>query len=371
MSKPIRIGVIGCGSVARGPYSRNIETLRHQGKAEVVVACDVHLDRAEALAKFHGISRTTTRYQDVLDASDVDLVLVTTSMNEHGPLAKAGLLAGKHVLVEKPMATSMEQAAELLELQRTSPGYLVCAPHVILSHTFQEIWRHVHGGTVGTVFNARARYGWHPGPTWGKWFFEPGGGALFDLGVYNVTALCALLGPCKRVTAMTGQAVPERVVEGELIKTVAEDNAHVLMDFGNSVFAVVTTGFTMPSYRSPCIELYGSKGTVQMLGDDWAPEGYELFTHEQDAWTVYGAGPDRWWPWTDGIRHLVDCINTKTKPIIQPEQAYHSLEIMLAAQAAGKDGQAREIKSTFTPITFWNDKVTAGGHSHDRTRIDD
>ena len=76
---------------------------------------------------------------------------------------------------------------------------------------------------------------------------------------------------------MAGVAIPERLVEGELMQVEAEDNAHVLIDFGDARFASVTTGFTMQKYRSPAIELYGEDGVLQLLGDDWAPEGYELW----------------------------------------------------------------------------------------------
>src|SRR5207248_2506921 len=73
----------------------------------------------------------------LLALDDVDVVLVLTSMNEHGPLAKDALAVGKHVLVVKPMATSLEEAADLVELARAGPGLLVCAPHIILSPTFR------------------------------------------------------------------------------------------------------------------------------------------------------------------------------------------------------------------------------------------
>jgi predicted dehydrogenase len=195
------------------------------------------------------------------------------------------------------------------------------------------------------VLSARARYGW-AGPWWGEWFYRAGGGALFDLGVYNVTSLCGLIGPARRVTAMTGVVVPERAVDGRPIRVEAEDTAHVLIDFGESVFAVVTTGFTMQRYRSPAIELYGDEGTIQMLGDDWAPEGYELWQNELGAWQLFPE-EEPGWPWTDGLRHLVDCIETGAPTITRPEHAYHALEIMLAAQAAGAGGRAREIRSGF------------------------
>ena len=194
------------------------------------------------------------------------------------------------------MATSLEEAAELLELAETSPGLLVCAPHILLSPTFRAVHGAVREGRVGELLTARARYGW-AGPWWSEWFYEPGGGSLFDLGVYNVTSLCALFGPARRVTAMVGVAIPEREVNGRRIRVEADDNAHVLLDFGDARFAVVTTGFTMQRYRSPAIEVYGSEGTIQLLGDDWAPEGWELWRNADGAWRVSpspirtGSGP--------------------------------------------------------------------------------
>src|ERR671928_107774 len=86
-------------------------------------------------------------------------------------------------------------------------------------------------------------------------------------GLAEVVAACDAVA-AKRVTAMTGTAIPERVVDGELMRVESEDNAHVLIDFGESVFAVVTTGFTIQQYRTPGIEIYGSTGVIQMVGED-------------------------------------------------------------------------------------------------------
>ena len=74
---------------------------------------------------------------------------------------------------------------------------------------------------------------------------------MFDLGVYNVTTLTGLLGPAKRVMAMSGTAIPERVVDNQRIQVRPEDNLQLLLDFGDSRFAVVTTGFTIQKYRYP------------------------------------------------------------------------------------------------------------------------
>jgi predicted dehydrogenase len=151
--------------------------------------------------------------------------------------------------------------------------------------------------------------------------------------------------------AFTGVAMPRREVSGQTIEVEAEDNAQILLDFGDSVLAVVTTGFTMQRYHSPAIELYGSEGTLQLLGDDWAPQGYEMWQNSAGAWQRFYE-TDPFWQWTDGLRHLVACIQEGRAPLCTPEHAYHVLEIMLKAQESGREGQIKTIESCFTLPDF-------------------
>jgi len=341
----VRLGVIGCGSVFWTPYMTLIERLAREGRVAVTAVYDADPAKREAAARRLDLTPDVASDVAVCEHDDVDAVLVLTSMPEHARLARAALEAGTHVLVEKPMATDLRAGETLLEAAEAAPGILVCAPHILLSPTYRAMHARASAGEIGGLLSARARYGW-AGPWWGRWYYEPGGGALFDLGIYNVTSLCGFLGPARRVTAMTGVAIPERIIDGERVRVRAEDNAHVLIDFGDARFAVVTTGFTMQRYRSPCIELYGTHGVMQMLGDDWAPEGHEVWRNDAESWEIHPE-TDPQWPWTDGLRHLVECIETGTPSVIRPEHAYHALEIMLAAQAAGADGRAREIASDF------------------------
>ena len=90
----------------------------------------------------------------------------------------------------------------------------------------------------------------------------------------------------KRVTAMVGVAIPEREAEGEVMKVRSDDNAHVVLDFGDARFASIACGFTIQKYRSPAVELYGRDGVLQMLGDDWAPEGFEQWRNDRGVWEV-------------------------------------------------------------------------------------
>lgn len=344
MSSPVRVGIIGLGRVFER-YALVLDPLVRAGRAELLEVYDTSPERmAVAESLFPGVHLAGSA-EDVI-ASDVDAILILTSMNEHGALTKAAYEADKHVLVEKPMATSLSEAAELVRLSETSDKIMICAPHVLLSPTYREMYARLQCGDIGDVKLARALYGW-AGPWWGEWFYRPGGGALFDLGVYNVTSLCGFLGSVKRVTALVGTAIKERPVNGEMMPVAADDNAHVLLDFGQEVYASVTTGFTIQKYgRAPAIELYGLEGSMNMLGDDWAPRGFEVWRSEAGHWELHDEqAPD--WPWTDGLNHLISCIERGVPSVTRPEQAYHVLEVMLAAMRSAEEGRSIDITSVF------------------------
>lgn len=362
---PVRLGIAGCGNVL-GAYLPLIERLQRLGRAKLVALCGRERQRAELREGCPGAA-FVTHYAELLERTDVDAVVILTPMPAHGPMAAAALQAGKHVLVEKPMAQSLEEARALVAMAKQKGRLLVSAPFTVLSPTFQTVAARLRTGAIGKVVAARARYGW-AGPDWTEWFYRPGGGALFDLGVYSLTTLTGWLGPVRRVAAMTGIATPRRIVRGEPIGVEADDNAQVLLDFGAGCFAVVTTSFSIQQYQGPGVELFGEEGTLYLHGDDWDPDGYELWQNSAGCWQRYKeTQPD--WPWTDGLRHLVDCILQDSPLLVTPEHAMHVLEVMLLAQAAGKDGCTRPVQTSFEPPSF---ESTASGPAvhrvHDRTR---
>jgi predicted dehydrogenase len=334
-------------------------------RVEVVAGAD---PRAEARAQFRkDYGAAVHESAEALCADPrVDLVYIATPHQFHASQTRLACAAGKHVLVEKPMATSITAAQELLHVSKNARGLLVCAPHIVLSPTYRAMHAEVHAGKIGKVVLARARYGW-AGPWWGQWYYRPGGGALFDLGIYNLMSLCGFMGPVRRVCAMVGTAIPRRMAEGVEIAVQSDDNAQVLLDFGDSRFACITTGFTMQKYRSPAIELYGTDGVLQLLGDDWAPQGFERWTREREVWEI-NEESDPLWPWTFGLQHLVECVAAGTRPVTQPEHALHGLEVMLAAQTSAREGRYVSIESGFPPLDYR--RMPAGGADSHRRKHD-
>jgi predicted dehydrogenase len=114
--------MVGCGEVVARAHIHSIDLLRLDRTVEVVVACDTKEEKRPLVREELHIRRVKTRFEDVVQDSDIDLVLITTPMLEHGPIATAALEPGKHVLIEKPMAVTLSEAARPVQLAEPSPA---------------------------------------------------------------------------------------------------------------------------------------------------------------------------------------------------------------------------------------------------------
>lgn len=367
---PVGLAFVGCGNALSAYLASALELFRG-GAARVAAFCGRESRRAELERQWPG-AVFHTDYAAMLREPGVDVVVVLTPMPAHGPVAAQALAAGKHVLVEKPMATTMEEARKLAALAKRKGLHLFCAPFTTLSPTFQLIGARLRSGDIGQVATGRARYGW-AGPDWRPWFYRRGGGVIFDLGVYSLTTLTGWLGPVRRVQAMVGVSVPEREVEGTRVRVEAEDNAQILLDFGGACFMSVTTSFSIQQYEGPGVELYGTKGTIHLLGDDWDPDGYEIWRNPAGCWERFKeTAPD--WHWTDGLRHLVACIRGEEQPRLRLDHVLHVLDVIRLAKESSATGRRKDVRSRFEPLDFGGTTDGAGGavveahRVHDRTR---
>jgi predicted dehydrogenase len=350
----LRLGLIGCGDIAFRSYLPAIKQLAD--RVQLAAVCDLRADKAEQARAEYGPTRVFARPEDLIASSDVDGVMVLTSMVPHGPLCTAALEAGKHVYVEKVMAVEVSQADRMVELSQAKNLILSCAPSTILLSAFQRVKELLDSGAIGRVSFAHA-LGAHHGPArWDgytsdpTWFYQAGAGPLFDLSVYPVQILIHLFGAVKRVSAYSALALPEVTmtpgeVRGQTVHVGIDDTTCMLLDFGGIPMASVDTSYNVLSARCPDMQFYGSEGALtapQFLSNDvgiWRP-GDRQWQVTQTPTTLYdqlGVAA--------GLPHWLDSIRDGTQPVNNARHGRHLLEVLLACYDSAKSGKAVEIKS--------------------------
>ena len=352
----IKIGVVGCGDIAFRSYLPAVRQMAEQ--VELAATCDRDQARAEQARAEYGAGQSFAEAETMLAQADLDGVVILTPTRQHGPLAIAALEAGKHVYVEKVIAVEMAQADRMVELAEQKSLTLACAPSTILMPAYQHVKNLIEAGEIGRLCFMHA-LGAHGGPArWDgftgdpTWFYQPGGGPLFDLAVYPIQILTQILGPVRRVSAFSGLALPQIVataqqVRGQTIQVEVDDTTPMLLDFGNATFASVEASYNMLSARLPAMQFWGSQGALtapQFSGDEvgvW---------HRGDAqWEIRHLPPTLYDQLgiAAGLPHWVDCIREGRQPVNSGRHGRHLLDILLAAQSSARTGQAIALSTCF------------------------
>ncbi|MBI2297563.1 MAG: Gfo/Idh/MocA family oxidoreductase [Armatimonadetes bacterium] len=336
-----RVAVLGCGSVSE----HYLTDLRDCPHADVVAVADVDPDRARARAAEFGVPRTCGSLDELL-AVDFELLVNLTPMQQHFGHNLAGLEAGRHVWSEKPIAESVADGRRLLDTAAAHGVTLFAAPNAVTSPSFRCLAEQLAAGRLGRVSCARARYG-HEGPSWGPWFYQAGGGPLFDLAVYNLTTLTGLLGPALGVMAMSGRTRDERSVDGQVIRAEADDNLMILLDHGDAVFSSVASGFGYgPHDETATLEIIGSEGSLSLLGWDWEPHGVILRTHANRAGELL-CEDQHGYQWRSGASQVAEALATGKPTPLVAVHAFHVLEVMAAATESAAAGRRVPVASRF------------------------
>jgi hypothetical protein len=182
-------------------------------------------------------------------------------MNEHCRTGAGRPAGGQARPGRKADGDQHRRGARALRVSKGAKGVLVCAPHIVLSSDDTGACTpDVACGKNRPRVVLASRALWMAGPWWGQWYYRRVAGPCSISAVYNLMSLCGFMGPVQRVCAMVGTAIAQRVAEGVKIAVQSDDNAQVLLDFGDSRLPASPPAFTMQKYRSPAIELYGTDG---------------------------------------------------------------------------------------------------------------
>jgi predicted dehydrogenase len=350
-SKIIKVAIIGCGSVS----NRYIPHLQTSSLVKIVGLCDIIHERALGQNKQYNVGALTfSSIEDLLKGVDFDLMLTLTDMQMHGALNRKALMAGKNVWSEKPLANTYEEGKQLVDLAKAKNIRIWGAPAVVTSPQFVFMSKTIQSGKLGKLASAHGQYG-HTGPTWSSFFYEPLGGSMPDLGVYNMATLTGLLGPAKSVMAMTSIVNKKREIDNKgIVEVKEEDNAHILLEHENGIISHIMCGF---NYFDPfgheaknqtlhSIQIFGDKGNMRLIGYDWEPKSVVLDT----SWTnppETHVTDDQGYQWQEGATKIATSLSTNIEPKIHVLHSLHVLEIIEAARKSSKEGIKVPLRSVF------------------------
>jgi predicted dehydrogenase len=370
--RPIGIGIVGCGVVATSDLLPNLVLPDARARLDLVAVCDVVEARARETAERFGARRAYADPVALARDPDVEIVGVTTPVRHHLPVALAAIEAGKHVYVQKTMTETVEEADRLIAAARARGVKIVAAPgNHVRSRPLREIREHVEAGRLGKLCWGRSALGTrheddarrlddperNVDPTW---YYRPGGGPLRDAAVYDLHALTWMLGPARRVTAMSGISLPVRRWRDREIRVELDDNTHFILEWEGPCYVVFSSHFVKGSSRTPRLELYGERGAVVMGGG--ARGAYELYgeAEERDRHgkkerlelvgepTPPGSalvGVENYVV-ADAV-HLADCLLEDREPVVSAEHARHVIEIIEAVYRSARAGRALDLVTTF------------------------
>lgn len=348
--RPMKIGVIGCGNIS-GCYLKNQKQFP---VLDVVAVSDLDMSRAEAQAEEYEIPRASS-VEELLKDPQIEIVLNLTTPAAHTPVNLAALEAGKHVYLEKPLAINLEDAKKVLALAKKKNLRVGCAPDTILGAGHQTARKLLDDGWIGQPIAAvafmtcRGHESWHPDS---EFYYQTGGGPMFDMGPYYLSDLVQLLGPVKRVCGSAQKSFPTRTMTvdvkyGKVIPVNVATHVAGTMDFASGAVATVIMSFDVVSSSLPRIEIYGSEGTLTVPNPNCF--GEDVFVNRVRGGEKIKMPHTHNYPENHrslGLADMAYAIQTGRPHRASGELAYHVLELFHAFHIASDTGKYYDVQSS-------------------------
>lgn len=357
------LGIIGCGNISTS-YLRLAPLFKG---LEVRSVADVNMEAAQARAAEFNVNAQSV--DDLLANRDLDVVINLTIPDAHFAVTKRILEAGKHAYSEKPLVLSLDQGVTLRDLAKAKGLAVGCAPDTFLGGAHQQARAALDAGRVGEITAGCAavlNHGmehWHPNP---DFFFLPGAGPMLDLGPYYVANLINLLGPVKRVGALTSSAMTERVItngprNGETVPVKTPTNIHALLEFHSGATINLSTSWDVWHHKRNHFELYGTDGTLYVpdpnfFGGPVEIGGKDGSLTELAPWDHPFGVPNQEHPGrgllanyrTAGLADMVAALQEGRDARCSLERTLHGVDVMLACLSSGETGQFVTLSTTCT-----------------------
>ena len=348
--KPVKIGIIGCGAIS-GAY------LSQCPKFEILqlAACaDLLPERAEAKAAEFNVPMACT-VEELLADPEIEIVINLTIPKAHYSVAMAAVRAKKSVWNEKPLTISREEGRELLAVAKENGVLVGCAPDTFLGGGHQTCRKLIDDGWIGTPIGATAfmlchgHESWHPDP---EFYYKAGGGPMFDMGPYYLTALVNMLGPVQAVAGSTRVTFPERTITsqpkfGTQITVDVPTHIAGILNFASGAVGTIVTSFDVWAAEHPPIEIYGTAGTLSVPDPNGSGGTPRIFRPGMDGFQpIPHSHPYGNVSRSTGVADMAYAIRTGRKTRASGDLAFHVLDIMHSIHDASDAGQTVKLEST-------------------------
>lgn len=340
----LKVGIIGCGSIAKqrhaAEYSRNPNT-------EIVGYYDALQERAMGLAKQFG-GKVFKTCEELLACKEIDLVSVCVANSAHAKISILAMEAGKHVLCEKPMATSLEECEAMIECSKKTGKKLMIGHNQRFTDAHVAVKKLLDSGDLGEIISFSTEFG-HAGPEmWsadkGKntWFFRKdmaAMGSMADLGVHKIDLVRFFVG--KEVESVFAKmtTLDKRFEDGSLIEV--DDNAACILKFKNGPIGTVTTSWTHYGEECNSTILYCKNGIVKIYAHPQYPveviyNNKNKIYYEMDSIQTNEEVQQK----SSGvIDAFVESILNNAKPPVSGEEALESMKIVFACMKSNDLGE--------------------------------
>jgi predicted dehydrogenase len=346
--RPVGVGIIGCGNIS----TAYLAAAKHFPIIAVRGVSDIDLSRAKKRGGEFDVPGLSVA--QLLSEPAIEIVINLTIPKAHVDVGLQAIAAGKHVYSEKPLGITTKEASRLRNAAAKRSVRIGCAPDTFLGGAQQTCRKLVDEGAIGKVMAGTAFFmcpgheEWHPDP---GFFYLSGGGPVLDMGPYYITTLTNLLGPIRRVAAITAIAREERTIKsdplrGKTIPVQVATHAAGTLEFLEGTVITFVMSFDVAHHSHRPIELYGTMGSLSVPDPDTFGGEIEIAI-DKSGWSPLATE----YPYADGnyrslgVADMAFAIRSNRPHRASGELAFHVLEVMEALQLSSEQGKHIEIVS--------------------------
>lgn len=343
----INVGIIGCGKIAQ---TRHLPEYAANPNVNIAGLYDMNFARAQELADTY-LCHVYQSVEEILSDPSIDAVSICAINNAHAELSIKALESGKHVLCEKPMATTLQDCENMVKAAEKAGKFLMIGQNQRLAPAHMKAKELISQGVIGKIVAFRTTFG-HGGPeTWsvdggkGTWFFDKkkaSMGAMADLGIHKIDLIRYLCGT--DVSAVTARlfTVDKRYEDGSLISV--DDNALCILELINGAVGTLSVSWTYYGKEDNSTILYGTDGIMSIYANpDHSivinkPDGtkymYDIDQIQTNSNQTKSGIIDAW----------IDCLLNNREPDISGKSVLGSMKAVFACVESGKNGKRIEVR---------------------------